>query len=77
MTLPLGTPQDTFLCEELNVPILVHCILLCKKLEHSLCETSQVNSCLQCKYTAIEPHFNQQSLKQAAQVGRKTAKAVT
>ena len=37
MILPWGTAQDTLLYEE--VPILVHCILLCRKLERNLCET--------------------------------------
>jgi len=36
MTLPWGIPQDILLYEDLNAPILVHCILLCKKFENSL-----------------------------------------
>ena len=32
----LGTPQDILLYEDLNSPILVHCVLLCRKCENSL-----------------------------------------
>jgi len=32
ITLPWGTPQDILLYEDLNAPILVHSILLCKQL---------------------------------------------
>ena len=35
-TLPWGTPQYIILYEDLNAPILVHCILLCRKSENSL-----------------------------------------
>ena len=31
ITLPWGTPLDILLYEDLNAPILVHCILMCKK----------------------------------------------
>jgi len=37
-TLPWGTPEDIILYEDSNIHILVHCILLCRKFEKSLCE---------------------------------------
>jgi len=42
MTLPWGTPHYIIWLKDLNAPFLVHCILLCRKFENGVWETSLI-----------------------------------